>query len=90
MVSSLTSTPRGGVRAVLDVCRHAHRIHVAARTTLRSHNPTTVVDAEQERAALCVRQAGHSLGQVAIVEVRLELGCQRLATAEEIGGVHRP
>ena len=59
-----------------------------AGPSLRPNNLAGVVNAEQERPALGVGQTGDGLGQITIVEMRLELACQCLAGTDQVARVH--
>ena len=78
----------GRIGAVLDVRRNAQWVHVTARARLCPYDLPTVVQAEQERSAFCIRQARDGLRQLPIIEVRLELRRQGLASTNEVAGLH--
>lgn len=74
MVSNRASTPSGG--SVLFWTYAATRAGSLYRGAAGPPQPPAIVHAKQKRPAVRVRQAGNSLGQLTIVEVRFELGCQ--------------
>jgi hypothetical protein len=74
---------------VRDQRLDAPRVGGRAMTRSRSDHPAVVVDPDEQRSALRVRQAHDRLDEVMVIGVLLELDGERLAAGDEVGESHR-